>query len=188
MSHLICQLKSEVKILRRQLRDNSSEQELKSKLADIERRIQQDACKQKKYEEKLYEIQISLEETLLEHDIEKKKLMEKLCNEQNENLKRKECMKRYVEEIQCLKCEILDLKEELDAKCMEFLSVESKGCGELSKTNELIKTLKTERCEYKNMCGNLKMDLEKRREAERISEDKIAELKEELRCKTQEVI
>lgn len=187
MSHLICQLRSEVKILRKQLRNNSSQEELRCKMLDIERKIQEDAARQKKYDQKLYELQISLEETVLEHDIEKKKLMEKLCHEQNENMNRKECMKRYVEEIQCLKCEIFELKEELEGRCKEMCAMESKGCGEFAEMHELIKTLKEQKCELKNLCSSLKKDLEKEHETERILEDKIAELNEEVRCKTQEV-
>ena len=187
MAHTICRLQSEIKILQKELKDSAYQEEINQKIADLENRCKKGYCKQDIYDEKLYDLQALMDETLIDLENEKKRLKQRLCIEQDENAKKNECIKRFAEQIESLKCENSELKAKMEARNKQMIALESKECSDFTEMDELIRTLQIQKCELKNLCSNLKEELEKEQNRERILETKIEELKDALECKTQEV-
>lgn len=184
MIHKICRLESEVKVLRKQLHVH---EEVNSKISDIEHVLKQGNSRQDIYEEKLCDLEKLLHETLLDHENERKNLMKQFCKEQNENSKRKEFIERFAEDVEKLKRENLKLKEEVEARRKQMIALEAKEYSDFSEMDELVRTLKVQKSELKTLCSNLKAELEREHETERMLEMKIEELNEDLEFKTQEV-
>lgn len=145
---------------------------------------------------------------MLEHEEERKIIIEKLCFEKKENVKNKtlitklnenmkqkiikekslkECIKRFSEDTEMLKTENRDLKTEVEVRKKLMNDMEQNENMNLSALEEVICQLKVQKADAKSRCCNLRAELDREVKIKHVLECRVEDLNSILEKKLEEV-
>lgn len=176
--------------------------------SEVEYMLKQAECRQKSYDKKIVDLQNTLESTVMQHDEERKAILQKLYEEKSENMKNKtqitrlneciqkkilneknlkECAEKFSEDIEILKCVNEDLKSEICARKKIMTSIQTEDNLNLTEMEELICQLKIRKAEFKSKYYNLREELHKEVEAKRFFESQVEDLNLLMKSQLEEV-